>query len=196
MGLDKDVALITDGRFSGATRGLPSAMCPRGGPGGPIGLVEEGDLIAIDIPAHSITLKVSDEELEARRAKWVCPEPKIKTGYLARYAKMVSSADRGAILSKQRDTNSRTRPPPCPGYLCLCPFDIQKRPAVMRPPSAPAREAASRWNMVQTRSCKNMLCGEGPIQGRPQQAGGHITAGPHGRISVFSVSSPRAAVWG
>ena len=66
--------------------------------GGPIGLVEEGDLIAIDIPAHSITLKVSDEELEARRAKWVCPEPKIKTGYLARYAKMVSSADRGAIL--------------------------------------------------------------------------------------------------
>ena len=56
----------------------------------------------------------------------------------------------------------------------------------MRPPSAPAREAASRWNMVQTRSCKNMLCGEGPIQGRPQQAGGHITAGPHGRISVFS----------
>ena len=85
MGLDKDVALITDGRFSGATRG-------------PIGLVEEGDLIAIDIPAHSITLKVSDEELEVRRAKWVCPEPKIRTGYLARYAKMVSSADRGAIL--------------------------------------------------------------------------------------------------
>ena len=56
----------------------------------------------------------------------------------------------------------------------------------MRRPPPPAREAASRWNMVQTRSCKNMLCGEGPIQGRPQQAGGHITAGPHGRISVFS----------
>ena len=64
----------------------------------PIGLVEEGDRIAIDIPNHSITLKVSDEELSARKAKWVCPEPRIKTGYLARYAKMVSSADRGAIL--------------------------------------------------------------------------------------------------
>ena len=73
-------------------------MSPEAASGGPIGLVEEGDLIAIDIPAHSITLKVSDEELEVRRAKWVCPEPKIKTGYLARYAKMVSSADRGAIL--------------------------------------------------------------------------------------------------
>ena len=66
--------------------------------GGNIALVEEGDLIAIDIPNHSITLKVSDEELAARRAKWVCPEPRIKTGYLARYAKMVSSADRGAVL--------------------------------------------------------------------------------------------------
>ena len=60
--------------------------------------MEEGDRIAIDIPNHSITLKVSDEELAARKAKWVCPEPRIKTGYLARYAKMVSSADRGAIL--------------------------------------------------------------------------------------------------
>ena len=99
MGLDKDVALITDGRFSGATRGASIGhVSPEAASGGPIGLVEEGDLIAIDIPAHSITLKVSDEELEARRAKWVCPEPKIRTGYLARYAKMVSSADRGAIL--------------------------------------------------------------------------------------------------
>ena len=99
MGLDKDVALITDGRFSGATRGASIGhVSPEAASGGPIGLVEEGDLIAIDIPAHSITLKVSNEELEARRAKWVCPEPKIKTGYLARYAKMVSSADRGAIL--------------------------------------------------------------------------------------------------
>ena len=60
--------------------------------------MEEGDLIAIDIPGHSITLKVPDETLAARRAKWVCPEPKIKTGYLARYAKLVSSADKGAIL--------------------------------------------------------------------------------------------------
>ena len=99
MGLDKDVALITDGRFSGATRGASIGhVSPEAASGGPIGLVEEGDLIAIDIPAHTIQLKVSGEELEARRAKWVCPEPKIKTGYLARYAKMVSSADRGAIL--------------------------------------------------------------------------------------------------
>ena len=99
MGLDKDVALITDGRFSGATRGASIGhVSPEAASGGPIGLVEEGDLIAIDIPNHSITLKVSDEELAARKAKWVCPEPRIKTGYLARYAKMVSSADRGAIL--------------------------------------------------------------------------------------------------
>ena len=99
MGLDKDVALITDGRFSGATRGASIGhVSPEAASGGPIGLVEEGDLIAIDIPSHSITLKVSDEELAARKAKWVCPEPRIKTGYLARYAKMVSSADRGAIL--------------------------------------------------------------------------------------------------
>ena len=66
--------------------------------GGMIGLVEEGDIISINIPAHTIELKVSDEVLAERKAKWVCPEPKIKTGYLARYAKMVSSADKGAIL--------------------------------------------------------------------------------------------------
>ena len=99
MGLDKDVALITDGRFSGATRGASIGhVSPEAASGGNIGLVEEGDLISINIPAHTIQLKVSDEELAARRAKWVCPEPKIKAGYLARYAKMVSSADRGAIL--------------------------------------------------------------------------------------------------
>jgi len=99
MGLDKDVALITDGRFSGATRGASIGhVSPEAASGGNIGLVEEGDIIAIDIPAHTIELKVSDEELAARRAKWVCPEPRIKTGYLARYAKMVSSADKGAIL--------------------------------------------------------------------------------------------------
>jgi dihydroxy-acid dehydratase len=98
MGLDKDVALITDGRFSGATRGASIGhVSPEAASGGNIGLVEEGDLIAIDIPAHTITLKVSDEELAARKAKWVCPEPKIKTGYLARYAQLVSSADKGAI---------------------------------------------------------------------------------------------------
>ena len=99
MGLDKDVALITDGRFSGATRGASIGhVSPEAASGGNIGLVEEGDIIAINIPAHTIELKVSDEVLEQRRSAWVCPEPKIKTGYLARYAKMVSSADKGAIL--------------------------------------------------------------------------------------------------
>ena len=99
MGLDKDVALITDGRFSGATRGASIGhVSPEAASGGNIGLVEEGDIIAINIPAHTIQLKVSDEVLAERRAKWVCPEPKIKTGYLARYAKLVSSADKGAIL--------------------------------------------------------------------------------------------------
>ena len=99
MGLDKDVALITDGRFSGATRGASIGhVSPEAASGGPIGLVEEADRIAIDTPNHSITLKVPDQELAARKAKWSCPEPKIRTGYLARYAKLVSSADRGAIL--------------------------------------------------------------------------------------------------
>jgi dihydroxy-acid dehydratase len=99
MGLDKEVALITDGRFSGATRGASIGhVSPEAASGGNIGLVQEGDIISIDIPNHTISVQLSDEELDARRAKWVCPEPKIKTGYLARYAKMVSSADRGAVL--------------------------------------------------------------------------------------------------
>ena len=99
MGLDKDVALITDGRFSGATRGASIGhVSPEAATGGAIALVEEGDRIAIDIPNCRIELKVPDEELARRRAAWRCPEPKIKTGYLARYAKLVSSADKGAIL--------------------------------------------------------------------------------------------------
>jgi len=99
QGLDKDVALITDGRFSGATRGASLGHCsPEAAVGGPIALVEEGDLIELDINNYKITLKVSDEELAARKAKWVAPEPKVKTGYLARYAKLVTSADKGAIL--------------------------------------------------------------------------------------------------
>ena len=99
MGLGESVALITDGRFSGATRGAAIGhVSPEAADGGNIALVEEGDIIAIDIPACSITLKVSDEVLATRRAAWVCPEPKVKTGYLARYAKLVSSADKGAIL--------------------------------------------------------------------------------------------------
>ena len=99
MGLDKDVALITDGRFSGATREASIGhVSPEAAAGGAIALVEEGDRIAIDIPNCRIELKVPDEELARRRAAWCCPEPKIKTGYLARYAKLVSSADKGAIL--------------------------------------------------------------------------------------------------
>lgn len=99
MGLDKDVALITDGRFSGATRGASIGhVCPEAAQGGTIALVEEGDMIAIDISACRIELKVDDTTLAARKAKWVCPEAKIKTGYLARYAKLVTSAARGAVL--------------------------------------------------------------------------------------------------
>ena len=99
MGLDASVALITDGRFSGATRGASIGhVSPEAASGGPIGLVHEGDIISIDITNKTIELKVSDKELEERRKVWVCPEPKVKTGYLARYAKLVSSADKGAIL--------------------------------------------------------------------------------------------------
>ena len=99
MGLDKDVALITDGRFSGATRGASIGhVCPEAAQGGPIAFVEDGDPISIDITRCSITLDVDEAVLEARRARWVCPEPKIKTGYAARYAKLVSSAARGAVL--------------------------------------------------------------------------------------------------
>lgn len=99
QGLDKEVALITDGRFSGATRGASLGHCsPEAAVGGPIALVEESDLITLDINNYKITLEVSDEELERRRAAWKAPEPKVKIGYLARYAKLVSSADKGAIL--------------------------------------------------------------------------------------------------
>ena len=93
-------AVITDGRFSVATRGAAIGhVSPEAASGGMIGLVEEGDIIAIDIPACSVTLKVSDDELAARRASWVAPAPKVTTGYAARYAKLVSSADKGAIIN-------------------------------------------------------------------------------------------------
>ena len=99
MGLDRTVALITDGRFSGATRGASIGhISPEAALGGNIALVKEGDTISIDIPSCKIELLVSDEELNVRRSAWVCPEPKIKTGYLARYARMVTSAAQGAIL--------------------------------------------------------------------------------------------------
>ena len=99
QGMDKEVALITDGRFSGATRGASLGHCsPEAADGGPIALVQEGDMITLDMDNYKIHLEVSDEELAKRKAAWVCPEPKVKTGYLARYAKLVSSADKGAIL--------------------------------------------------------------------------------------------------
>lgn len=99
MGLDTSVALITDGRFSGATRGASIGhVSPEAALGGNIALVKEGDTISINIPSCKIELLVSDEELEARRNDWVCPEPRIKTGYLERYARLVTSAAQGAIL--------------------------------------------------------------------------------------------------
>ena len=100
MGLDDKVALMTDGRFSGATRGAAIGhVSPEAAAGGPIALVQEGDIIAIDIRARTLTLEVDEKELARRRALWEPPEPKIKTGYLARYAALVTSAGQGAILS-------------------------------------------------------------------------------------------------
>ena len=99
MGLGSSVALITDGRFSGASRGASIGhVSPEAAEGGPIALVEEGDLIRINIPEHKLELAVSDEELARRKAAWTPREPKVTTGYMKRYAKMVSSANKGAIL--------------------------------------------------------------------------------------------------
>ena len=102
MGLGESVALITDGRFSGATRGASIGhVSPEAASGGMIGLVEEGDQISINIPGHKISLDVPEDVLAARKAAWVCPEPKVKTGYLARYASLVTSADKGAVLKSK-----------------------------------------------------------------------------------------------
>ena len=101
MGLDKDVALITDGRFSGATRGAAIGhVSPEAVSGGPIAYVQDGDIISIDIPNYSITLEVSDEELEERKKNTKILKKEHITGYLKRYAAMVSSADKGAIINK------------------------------------------------------------------------------------------------
>ncbi|MCR1840507.1 dihydroxy-acid dehydratase [Murimonas intestini] len=99
MGLGSSVALITDGRFSGASRGAAIGhVCPEAAVGGPIALVEEGDTIKINIPENRLDVDISEEEMEARRAKWQPRQPKVTTGYLGRYAAMVTSASRGAIL--------------------------------------------------------------------------------------------------
>lgn len=99
MGLDKDVALITDGRFSGATRGASIGhVCPEAADGGLIALVQEGDQILVDITNQQLTLEVDEAEIARRRAAWIPPEPKIKSGYMARYARMVTSASAGAVF--------------------------------------------------------------------------------------------------
>ena len=99
MGLDKEVALLTDGRFSGATRGACIGhISPEAREGGPIAFIKEGDIIDIDIPNRKLNVKISAAEMKKRQAAWKCPPPKVKTGYLARYAALVSSAAEGAIL--------------------------------------------------------------------------------------------------
>jgi dihydroxy-acid dehydratase len=99
VGLDKEVALITDGRFSGATRGAAIGhVSPEAMEGGPMAIVKEGDIIQIDIPNGKLNIDLTDEEIQARLANWEAPEPKIKTGYLSRYARLVSSASTGAVF--------------------------------------------------------------------------------------------------
>ncbi|MDR2157351.1 MAG: dihydroxy-acid dehydratase [Clostridiales Family XIII bacterium] len=99
MGLDKDVALLTDGRFSGASRGASIGhISPEAMNKGPIALVENGDLIDIDIPGRTLNVRLTEDEAAKRREKLILPEPKVKTGYLARYARMVTSANTGAVL--------------------------------------------------------------------------------------------------
>jgi dihydroxy-acid dehydratase len=98
-GLGDKVALITDGRFSGGTRGACIGhVSPEAAAGGLIAFVQDGDIISIDIPARTLTLEISEEEIAQRKLNWSSPEPKIKTGWLARYSKFASSADSGAIL--------------------------------------------------------------------------------------------------
>jgi len=104
MGMDKDVALITDGRFSGATRGACIGhVSPEAREGGMIGLVQEGDIIEIDIPKRKLDVKIDDAELAKRKANWVKPPKKVTKGWLARYATLVTSANTGAVLKDSLD---------------------------------------------------------------------------------------------
>ena len=101
MGMDKEVALITDGRFSGASRGAAIGhVSPEAAAKGPLAAIQEGDIIAIDIPNKTLNVKLSEEEIQKRIAALPEFKPKIKTGYLARYAEMVSSADKGAVFRR------------------------------------------------------------------------------------------------
>jgi dihydroxy-acid dehydratase len=102
MGIDKQVALVTDGRFSGGTRGAAIGhISPEAMAGGPMAIVKNGDIIEIDIPKRRLDIKLTKQEINKRLKKWTPPEPKIKRGYLARYATMVSSADKGAVFPKE-----------------------------------------------------------------------------------------------
>ncbi len=113
MGLDTSVALITDGRFSGATRGASIGhVSPEAMAGGPMALVQEGDIVHIDIPARRLNIEVTLEELEKRRSAWQAPQPKISTGYLARYSRMVSSASRGAVFTDEEENRDRSAEAP------------------------------------------------------------------------------------
>jgi dihydroxy-acid dehydratase len=101
IGLDKEVALITDGRFSGASRGASIGhVSPEAAAGGLIALVETGDMIEIDIPNYRLSLRVDEAELEARKRLWTAPEPKIRKGYMLRYAQLVQSASTGAVFKE------------------------------------------------------------------------------------------------
>ncbi|GAE87385.1 dihydroxy-acid dehydratase [Acetivibrio straminisolvens JCM 21531] len=102
MGLDKDVALITDGRFSGATRGASIGhVSPEAMAGGPIAIVRDGDIISIDIPSGKLDVEISEDEIQERMKEWKAPAPRITKGYLGRYAKLVSSANKGAVLENK-----------------------------------------------------------------------------------------------
>ncbi len=99
MGLEKEVALITDGRFSGGTRGISIGhISPEAAAGGPIALLRDGDSVIIDLDEGLLAVDLSEEELQQRKAKWQPPAPKVDRGYLARYARLVTSADTGAVL--------------------------------------------------------------------------------------------------
>ncbi|OGP81492.1 MAG: hypothetical protein A2Z08_05210 [Deltaproteobacteria bacterium RBG_16_54_11] len=102
IGMDKEVALITDGRFSGGTRGAAIGHCsPEAAEGGPIAIIRDGDIIEIDIPAKKLHLLLTDEEIKRRLEAWKRPKPNITSGYMYRYAQMVSSASTGAVFLKK-----------------------------------------------------------------------------------------------